>query len=121
MKQSCGIDVVEVKRMEHSLKNPRFLTRCFTPEELAYFETRATAPRTVAAHFAAKEAFGKLFGTGLAGFSLLEVSVSHTQAGAPYFTLTGEAAKMAEGWELSLSLTHDAGIAAAVAVGIKPD
>lgn len=48
-------------------------------------------PETIAANFAAKEAFAKALGTGVRGFSLNEVSVLRGELGAPYIKLAGNA------------------------------
>jgi len=45
---------------------------------------------TIAANFAAKEAFSKALGTGVRGFLLAEVSVLRNELGAPYLALSGQ-------------------------------
>ena len=114
-----GFDLIEIDRIANSMKNPRFLTRVFSDEELALFESRKFAVQTIAANFAAKEAFSKALGTGLRGYALREVSVLRNELGAPYFSLSGNAKKLCEGIELSLSLSHTDTLAAAFVVGNK--
>ncbi len=111
-----GIDLVEIGRMEKSLKNPRFLTGVFSEEERAFLCSGKGKAASAAANFAAKEAFSKALGTGIRGFSLKEVGVLRRENGAPYLLLSGRAKRVAEelGLEFSLSLTHEAGIACAV-------
>ena len=111
-----GIDLVEIARIARSLANPRFLLRCFSEEERAMFARRGTPPQTVAANFAAKEAFGKALGSGIRGFALGEVAVLRDGAGAPYLALFGAARQLAEarGLAFSVSLTHTDTTAAAV-------
>lgn len=113
-----GLDLTPIDRIRRSIKNPRFTARVFSDEERAYFATKKDPAPSMAACFAAKEAFAKALGTGVRGFSLNEVSVSHDQWGAPYLTLTGRALAIAEarGLSFSLSLTHTDGIAGAVVV-----
>lgn len=76
------------------------------------------APATIAANFAAKEAFSKALGTGVRGFSLAEVSVLRDHLGAPYFAFSGEAEKQVRerGLQFSVSLTHTDELAAAFVV-----
>ncbi len=76
------------------------------------------SPETIAANFAAKEAFSKALGTGIRGFSLTEVSVLRNELGAPYFVFSGEAEKIVRelGLQFSVSLTHTDELAAAFVV-----
>ena len=75
-------------------------------------------PETMAANFAAKEAFAKALGTGVRGFALGEVAVLRDSLGAPYFALSGRAKELAEGRgpAFSVSLTHTDELAAAFVV-----
>lgn len=117
-----GIDLCAVARMETTLAHTEgFLRRYFTQEERDYLHARGpNAAQSVAAMFAAKEAFLKALGVGLnGGVSLAEVGVAHDALGCPRYAL-GERAQAlmeAKGARAAhLSLTHDAGVAAAVCV-----
>lgn len=116
-----GVDAVEIHRIAKSIQRPGFLRRFFSEEEQAYFESRKMAPQTVAGHFAAKEAFSKAMGTGLSGFELREVAVRHDRQGKPFLVLEGKAAALAQGWSLSLSITHTEDTATAFVVAWKED
>ena len=48
-------------------------------------------------------------------------AVAYGETGAPYFTLSGEAEKLAEGWQLALSLSHDGGYAIAMVTACRAD
>ena len=114
-----GIDLTEIDRIRRSARNPRFLTRVFSAEERAWFAGKKDPYPSMAAAFAAQEAFAKALGSGVRGFSLAEVSVGHDRYGAPHLRLCGEAEKRAKekGFtSLSLSLTHTGSVAAAVVV-----
>ncbi|MEG2596850.1 MAG: holo-ACP synthase [Oscillospiraceae bacterium] len=115
---TTGIDLLQISRVKESMKNPRFLARIFSDEERAFFRERKEAPETVAANFAAKEAFSKALGTGIRGFALSEVSVLRDSLGAPYFRFSGQAEKLVAARNLyfSVSLTHTAEMAAAFVV-----
>ncbi len=114
-----GIDIVEIERIEKSMQNPAFLNRFFSEKERAYFESKKFNPQSVAAAFAAKEAFSKALGTGIRGFSLEEVSVCHDLLGKPYFEFSGNAQRVAEKRKLnlSLSITHTDKVAQASVFG----
>ena len=97
-----GIDVVEIERIEKSMQNPAFLGRFFSEKEVAYFESKNFNLESVAAAFAAKEAFSKALGTGIRGFRLNEVTICHDLLGKPYFEFSGNAKRIAEKRKLNL-------------------
>jgi holo-[acyl-carrier protein] synthase len=122
-----GIDLCEIARVAESINNSSFLRRYFSEEERAYIQSRGMGSAASAAGcFAAKEAFLKAIGTGLNGVPLLDISITHDVLGAPRYCLAGAAEEWYRkhgGTRLHLSLTHDGGIAAAVAIieGELPD
>lgn len=113
-----GVDVVDVGRFERSLeRTPALRARLFTPTELV----REGEPRRIeslAARFAAKEAFIKAVG-GSTGISWHDMVVGADDQRAPSLLLSGGAAVLAESRSVTrvhLSLSHDAGIATAFVV-----
>ena len=120
--RGLGIDLCEVGRIERELKRgDAFLRRFFTNSERAYIASRGQmGAQSAAAMFAAKEAFLKAVGAGIGGgIALCAIGVEHLPGGAPAYRLTGTAqARLGElGAERAfLSLTHEAGMAAAVCV-----
>lgn len=116
-----GVDAVEISRVAKSLERPGFLERFFSEEEREYFQGRGMAPQTVAGHFAAKEAFSKVMGTGLSGFELREAAVVHDDRRKPFLSLTGKAAELGAGWSFSLSITHTETMAIAFVVAWKEE
>ena len=121
MRIESGVDAAEISRVARSMERESFVRRYFSEEEQAYFAERKMAPQTVAGHFAAKEAFSKAMGTGIRGFGLREVSILHDGLGRPYFHLAGRAAELAEGWGLSLSITHTRDTATAFVVAWREE
>ena len=116
MIRGLGLDLCETGRMEKLLEDERFLNRYFTDGEIAYIRSkRKGAAQTMAGIFAAKEAFSKALGTGIA-FDLKEVSIRHDDRGRPFYELSGKAEEMGNGESFLLSVTHEGGIAAAVCV-----
>lgn len=117
-----GLDLCEIARIERALqKSDAFLQRFFTEEESEYVRSRGNVgPQSAAAMFAAKEALLKAMGIGLSGgVSLKEIGITHGPQGQPGYVLTGAALQRLEamgGTRLWLSLSHEAGMAAAVAV-----
>lgn len=114
---NCGTDIVKISRLEKALETPGFYER-FRRNERAEFEKRGARLESLAAAFAAKEAFGKALGTGIRGFSLCEAEVLHKENGAPYLFLSGKAKAVSDKIhaEFSLSLSHDGDYATAFVI-----
>ncbi len=114
-----GIDAVSISRIKKAMENPRFLERNFTEKERLYFSAKQFAPQSVAANFAAKEAFSKALGTGFSGFSLSDISVERDALGKPILSLIGAAKKIAEEKGANVfhvSLTHTETLATAIVI-----
>lgn len=107
-----GIDVVHPQRLRRWQEIPGLLERFYHPEELAQCRRRseADAALSLAARFAAKEAFGKALGSGLAGLSLRDMAVLNNADGKPELQLTGSAEaalQRAGGERVFISLSHE--------------
>lgn len=115
-----GIDLCNAGRIRSMAGRDRFLTRFFSKDERTYFEGRGVAADdSIAASYAAKEAFLKALGTGISEASLHEVAVVHAENGAPSLVLAGAALRIATQIGIKamhLSLTHEGGMAAAVVI-----
>ena len=110
-----GLDICQVSRMENAISHPRFLERVFSEREREYIASKgATAAQSAAGLYAAKEAFLKARGTGIDSLGLSQIEVLHSAAGQPYYRLSGIYGS--EELTAQLSISHDAGIAAAVCV-----
>lgn len=114
MCKGIGIDLCEVARMQRLLDEGHSLRRMFTEEEQAYIKSKgASAAQTMAGLFAAKEAVLKALGTGMT-IPMTDIVISHTELGQPVAELHGKAAAL--GGQVMISITHEAGMAAAIAV-----
>ena len=115
-----GVDAVYVKRMERWCENPRLLERYFHPNELEIIVSRGkNAPLSLAARFAAKEAFGKALGTGLANINLKDLLVINRHNGNPQMQVFGtarEELKKSGADRVHVSLTHEKDYAIAMVV-----
>ena len=114
-----GVDIVQVNRMEKWLRPDNgLLERYFHPDEARSMRRRHDAS-SLAARFAAKEALGKAFGTGLRGLVLKAIKVANGALGKPEFFLFGTAARALEqsgAATAHLSLTHEKEYAVAMVV-----
>ncbi len=112
-----GIDLVEIARIEKAMQNPRFLEKYFGKNELKEFEKKNFKAESVAAAFAAKEAFSKVVKSGLSAFLLCEVELLHENSGAPYLLLSGKAKELAKELLFTVSITHTKELAQAIVIG----
>lgn len=111
-----GIDSIEIERISKSLDISSFMEKVFSKAEVDLFESRNFKAETIAANFAAKEAFSKALGTGVRGFSLNEVSVLRDELGGPYLELEGNAKEIANGLNFTVSITHTKTVATAIVI-----
>lgn len=115
-----GIDVASVERVARSLERfgNRIWERVLTPAEQVELARRADRAIALAGRFAAKEAFSKALGAPRDVW-WQSVEVRTGALGAPSLVLSGPAREHAERLGVSatwVSITHDAGVAAAVVV-----
>jgi len=113
-----GLDIVEVERIRQVIgRQPTFVERVFTPQEIAYcWPAEEHRFRRLAARFAAKEAALKALGIGLRRVKWTDVEVQRDALGAPSLRLTGRAAEVAAQRgvrRLLISLSHAREYAAA--------
>ena len=117
-----GIDLIEIERVRRSYERfgDRFLRRLFTEGEVAYCLRKRDPVPSLAARFAAKEAAMKALGTGASrGVFFRQLEVVRRRGEAPLVLFHGGARRRAEllGVTASaLTLTHDAGVSAAVVI-----
>ncbi|MCR4730968.1 MAG: holo-ACP synthase [Saccharofermentans sp.] len=126
MKVRCGIDIVDITRFVKNLEdgNTAFFVKCFTEDEIAYCNSSQDLKKKAerfAARWAAKEAVGKALGTGLLseGVGMHDIEVVKDQRGTPGIKLYGGALLHADDIgmsSVSISLSHDGGMAAAYCV-----
>jgi len=119
-----GTDIVEVSRIKRAVERTgqAFLDRVFTPAEQAYCLANGRVRyESLAARFAAKEAFSKATGTGVGEHAQLqEIEVNHLESGKPVLVLSGTTLEYFEsnfpGAELDISLSHTRSLAIATVV-----
>ena len=111
-----GTDIVNIKRMEHSLKKNglSFKKRIFSKKEISYCEKKKNSSAFYAKRFAAKEAFSKALGTGIRkGVNLKNIEISNNIHGKPFILLKGSLTNYlkkkikSKKYDIHLSLTDD--------------
>ena len=119
-----GLDVCSIERMRRALERhgDRFFGRICSERERADLAGRDVAT-ALAGRFAVKEAFAKAL-DGAPGVGWHEVEVRRTKSGRPRLELSGNAVAAVErvgATRWHVTITHDAGIAAAVVVLEGPE
>lgn len=115
-----GTDIVAVARIAGVLHRhgERFLNRCFAPAEIALALRReGMTAVTLAARWAAKEAFLKALGLPLGAVPLREIEVVHGERGRPSLRLHAQAVAAfadAGARRAHLSISHETDHAVAV-------
>ena len=81
-----GVDIVENKRIQKSIKNPLFIKRIYTPKELKQSKAVHNKVGYFSKRFAAKEAFSKALGTGFRmNLNFKDIEVMNDKMGKPYY------------------------------------
>ncbi len=115
-----GIDVASIERMRAAIGRygDRFVRRILTDKELELLASRVDPSEGIAARFAVKEAVYKALG-GPKDVFWHQIEVGRESSGAPCVELHRQAKAHADRLGVSrifISITHDAGVAAAMAV-----
>lgn len=114
-----GIDVCSIDRMKKALERhgDRFFSRICTERERADLGPHNIAIG-LAGRFAVKEAFAKAL-DGARGVGWHEVEVRRAPSGRPFLEVSGKGKAMLEEYGADrwhVTITHDAGVAAAVVI-----
>ncbi len=116
-----GVDIVRISRIREAVQRwgDRFLERVFTEQERKYCFKKVNPYPSLAARFAAKEAFIKAVSTPVV-ISLREIETVNDSSGAPVLRLHGKAesilGKISANKEVHLSMSHDGDYAVAFVV-----
>ena len=117
-----GVDICEIARMERALvRHPTMRRRVFTPEEIAYCDSKARPAESFAGRFAAREAAIKALG-GYRGKRWQDISVSRQPSGAPSISLEGNAKRRADAQGIDrilITFTHERTNAVAFAMAVR--
>ena len=116
-----GTDLVEVNRIRQALarNGDGFAERILETSELPDFAVSSDCARFLSKRFAAKEAFGKALGTGVAVPATLHaISVVHDDLGKPLYQFSDELAAFLDerGLKAHLSMSDEADYVVAFAV-----
>lgn len=109
-----GIDLLDIDRMKlaHQKHGDAFLTRVFTPGEIAFCTAKLNPFPSLAVRFAAKEAaFKALSQVGIRIVRWQDIAISQSPDGVPAISVAG-----VTGYALHLSMSHTNKLATAIVV-----
>lgn len=113
-----GTDIIEIDRIKEAInRNNNFLEKVFTTKEIEMFKKRNMRTEVIAGNFAAKEAVSKALGTGVRGFSLIDIEVLRDELGKPIVYLSDDIDSIInKQHSLSISISHNRTSAIAFAI-----
>ena len=116
-----GIDMIEVDRVTEKIsKDQGFREKVFSVDEIVFCESKINKGENYAARFAAKEAFLKATGQGLAlGYKLSDIEIVSHSNGKPSLVLNGIFKQQASecNWnKIHVSLSHLKSVACAIVI-----
>ncbi|MEN6349614.1 MAG: holo-ACP synthase [Syntrophomonas sp.] len=118
-----GIDIVDIERIrDTAVRTPRFLDRVFTKQELNYCFSKSNPYPSLAARWAAREAFRKLDSVFSSGILFQEVEVFCREDGRPELLIHGTAMERCREqgiYCLAISLSHSKSQAVAAVIATK--
>lgn len=92
-----GTDIAKISRLGdlYQRQGERALEKILAPSERATCKKSSDPARFLAKRFAAKEALGKAYGTGVRAPILLpDIAVEHDELGKPFFVFTATLAAL---------------------------
>ncbi|MFE9997520.1 holo-ACP synthase [Streptomyces avermitilis] len=119
-----GVDLLSVQRFSRIARHDRYRSLVFTEDELAQACTLGPerSVERLAGRFCVKEATCKVLGRGFwQGIRWRDIGVLGDSWGRPVVTLRGNARRLADELglsDLAVTLTHQAELVVAVAVGV---
>lgn len=112
-----GNDIVEIARIEKAIQNESFKKRVYTESEIELIEKKGAGKvASYAGRFSAKEAISKAMGTGVRGFSLIDIEILSDELGKPVVNFKNELEKFMNNKRIELSISHSKEYATAVAI-----
>lgn len=113
-----GIDLVENKRIEKSLKNEAFIKKILTQNEIEYVNSFKNKTEHIAGFFACKEAVMKAL-EDCKKISFKDIEIKHKETGKPYVVLYGRAKEVFNfgGYsKVEISISQTQNFATAIAI-----
>tara|TARA_B100001057_G_scaffold412653_1_gene428839 strand:+ start:137 stop:523 length:387 start_codon:yes stop_codon:yes gene_type:complete len=90
-----GVDIIENKRIKHSIKNIKFKKRIYSNRELYQSSLVKNKTNFFSKRFAAKEAFAKALGSGFRdNLNFKDIEVVNNKVGKPNYLINPKITKL---------------------------
>ena len=90
-----GVDIIENKRIKHSIKNIKFKKRIYSNRELYQSSSVKNKTNFFSKRFAAKEAFAKALGSGFrSNINFKDIEVINNKVGKPNYLINPKITKL---------------------------
>ncbi|MGN1340453.1 MAG: holo-ACP synthase [Oscillospiraceae bacterium] len=113
-----GTNIIELKRIRRAARNPKFLVKYFSADEIRSLVAHKLSPELIAENYCAKVAFAKAIGTGFRVVRPNEVTILRDRLGSPFIITDGRAKMLEEreNYVFNLSVAHCKTYAAATVI-----
>ncbi|MFZ5995970.1 MAG: holo-ACP synthase [Nitrospirota bacterium] len=111
-----GTDIIDIERLRHAVQRwgDRLLHKIFTDHEIAYCYRRKDPIPSLAARFAAKEAFIKALGKAV---PFHDIEVANKETGKPFINFNSRLKKyIGSALACHVTLSHERGYAIATVI-----
>jgi len=108
-----GIDIEEIKRFSKLVKNPAFIKKIFSEDEIKYCLSKKNSIQHFAVRFSGKEAVWKTLKIKK-DIALTSISFKNTDTGKPEVYINGKKISY-----IDISFSHTATTVVAVALSLK--
>ena len=86
-----GVDLINNKRINRSIKNVKFINRIFSKNEILISKKFSNKTNFFSKRFAAKEALVKAIGTGIReNFNFKDIQILNDKLGKPYYLINSK-------------------------------
>ena len=89
-----GVDIINNRRINKSIKNKNFINRVFGTNEILFSKKFTNKTNYFSKRFAAKEAFVKAIGTGFRkNLNFKDIQIFNDKLGKPYYSINQKTTK----------------------------
>lgn len=103
-----GTAIIELDRIRRIARNPKFLSKYFSADEIRYLVNHKLTTTLIAENYCAKVAFAKAIGTGTRVVHPHDVTVLRDRLDTPFIITDGRAKMLTEreNYVYNLSVAH---------------
>ena len=103
-----GTAIIEIDRIRRIARNPKFLSKFFSADELRFLVSHNLSTHLIAENYCAKVAFAKAIGTGTRVVHPRDVTILRDRLDTPFIITTGRAKMLTEreNFVYNISVAH---------------